>query len=111
MIYETPNTGLEINGVFFGIGATVKGTDSSEYEGLTGHITEIRTDPDKDTENEGADIYCSFNPPETEEEIKNLEAIFSDLYQQPKTIDDIILDDVIMAAEMLQVISEDGDGA
>ncbi len=111
MIYEAFNTGLKIDGVFFGVGATVIGTDSSEYEGLTGHIIEIRTDPDKDTENEGPDIYCCFNPPETDDEVKNLEAIFSDLYQQPKTMDDIILDEVIMAADMLQVISEDGDGA
>lgn len=43
----------------FIVGEEVYATES-EYEGLLGKITEIRTAEDKDTENEGPDIYCSF---------------------------------------------------
>lgn len=34
-----------------------------------------------------------------------MEELFSDLYGEPKTLDDIILDDVIMAPEMITPLS------
>ena len=102
MIYKTSETGIEIDGVFYSVGMTIVGTNQSEYQGLIGNITEIRTDPDKDTENEGPDIYCTFEAPDDPAAVKELEAIFSDLYDEPKTIDDIILDEVIMAPCMIR---------
>ena len=68
------------------------GTPESEYGGLYGTITEIRDGEDKETENETPDLYCSFEVPVMPCEVKKLEEIFSDLYDEPKTIDDIILD-------------------
>ena len=43
----------------------------SEYEGLYGEITGIKTDTDKDTENEGVDIHVCFDVPEDEEMVSN----------------------------------------
>ncbi len=88
------------------IGQQIIGADASEYEGLFGTITEIRDGEDKDTQNETPDIYCDFEVPEMPYDIKRLEARFSELYDEPKTIDDIILDLVIMAPEMIESIDE-----
>lgn len=38
----------------------------------------------------------------TRPEIAELEAVFSDLYDEPKTLEDIILDCVIMAPDMVR---------
>ena len=38
--------------------------------------------------------------------MKKLEEVFSDLYEEPKTIDDIILDLVIMAPSMVKPLDE-----
>ena len=83
-------------------GASVVGTDQSEYEGLTGYIYEVRDGADKETENETPDLYCNFDPPDDPAEIAELEAVFSDLYDEPKTLEDIILDCVIMAPDMVR---------
>lgn len=56
---------------------------------------------DKRTENSTPDFYCCFDPPVLPYDIKQLEEIFSDLYDFPKTLEDIILDYVIMAPEMV----------
>lgn len=91
----------------FRIGGTVK-ANSSTYAGLTGMVFEIRTGRDKDTDNSGPDIYVAFDRPEDPELIKALEKRFSDLYKNPMTLDEVCLDEVIMAPEMLDVIdSED----
>ena len=85
----------------FIIGEEIIGTDQSEYKNLIGYIVEIRTDSDRETENETPDIYCSFEPPTSAYDIEELEAVFSDLYDEPKKMDDIILDMVIMSPEMI----------
>lgn len=92
---------LQYDGTDYVIGDIVVATDASEYEGLVGRLIEIRDGTDKDTENETPDIYCSFEVPLLAEDIKALEETFSDLYEEPKTIDDISLDMVIMAPEMI----------
>ena len=102
MIYEKPGTGIDIDGKSFIVGMSVEATGLSEYLGLMGYITEIRTDSDMDTENDGPDIYCSFDTPENEEDVNSLEYRFSELYDELKTIDDIALDMVIMAPDMIQ---------
>lgn len=88
-------------GVEYIVGANVIANEASEYFGLIGTITEIRDGEDKETENDTPDVYCKFNPPCLPADIKKLEATFSDLYQQTKTMEDISLDMVIMAPEML----------
>lgn len=51
--------------------------------------------------------YCCFEPPLFQEEIRELERRFTELYQAPKKLDEITLDMVIMAPEMVRVISAD----
>ncbi len=101
MILNENGKSFEYDGITYTIGDTIIGTNASEYEGLIGTITEIRDDDDKETENETPDIYCSFEVPIFPEDVKQLEETFSDLYNEPKTIDDIVLDMVIMAPEMI----------
>lgn len=101
MIYKTKGQEFHCGNSSFIIGEEVVGTDRSEYEYLIGYITEIRDGEDKDTENETPDIYCTFEPPISPYDIKHLESVFSELYETPKTIDDITLDEVIMAPEMV----------
>lgn len=102
MIINRHGATFEHAGVTYTIGASVVGTDQSEYEGLTGYIYEVRDGADKETETETPDLYCNFDPPDDPAEIAELEAVFSDLYDEPKTLEDIILDCVIMAPDMVR---------
>ena len=106
MILNRLGAEFEYEGVTYTIGGAVVGTAESEYEGLYGHITAIYDGEDKETENETPDIYCEFDPPVTPHEVKALEKTFSDLYDQPKTLDDIVLDMVIMAPEMIRPLDD-----
>lgn len=106
MIINSPDAEFEYEGVTYKIGAPIVGTPGSEYAGLFGTITEIRDGEDKDTENETPDFYCTFDPPALPCEIKKLEAAFSELYAQPKILDDIILDLVIMAPSMIKPLDD-----
>lgn len=101
MIINNPGAEFSYEGIEYIIGSPVVATAESEYAGLYGHITEIRYGGDKETENETLDIYCEFDPPVLPKEIKELEQTFSELYHEPKTLDDISLDRVIMAPEMI----------
>ena len=106
MIINRMGAEFEYEGVIYKIGGSIVGTPESEYEGLYGVITEIRDGEDKETENETPDLYCSFEAPELPCEVKKLEEVFSKLYVQPKTIDDIILDFVIMAPSMVKPLDD-----
>lgn len=106
MIINQIGAKFEYEGTTYVIGAPIVGTPESEYEGLYGTITEIRDGEDKETENETPDLYCSFDVPALPYEVKRLEKVFSDLYSQPKTIDDIILDLVIMAPSMVEPLDD-----
>ena len=64
MIINRHGATFEHAGVTYTIGASVVGTDQSEYEGLTGYIYEVRDGADKETENETPDLYCNFDPPD-----------------------------------------------
>lgn len=101
MILNKPGSMFECGGTIYCIGDEIIGTSESEYEGLRGSIYEIRTGVDQETENDTPDIYCSFEVPTLSEDIKKLEAYFSELYGEEKTIDDITLDCVIMAPSMI----------
>lgn len=59
----------------------------------------------KETENNTIDVYCRFDIPQETETVKLLEEHFSGLYGHPKTIDDLALDMVIMAPDMLRTVS------
>ena len=106
MILNRLGAEFEYEGVTYTIGGAVVGTAESEYEGLYGHITAIYDGEDKETENETPDIYCEFDPPVMPHEVKALEKTFSDLYDQPKTLDDIVLDMAIMAPEMIRPLDD-----
>lgn len=101
MIINRPGASFAYNGVKYVVGEEIIGTDQSEYRNLLGYITEIRDGEDKETENDTPDIYCSFEPPASPYDIVELEKTFSSLYDAPKKLEDIILDMVIMAPEMI----------
>lgn len=105
MVYTRNGESITSDGITFAVGDRIIATDS-DYAGLKGYITQIRTGADKDTENETDDIYCCFDFPEKEEEIKLLEEHFSDLFGEEKTIDDIAIDLVIMAPDELRRLSD-----
>lgn len=107
MILSKSNEKFNYNGQIFYIGQRIIGTDKSEYEGLFGTILKIRDGEDKDTENETPDIYCSFDAPVMPYDVERLEKIFSDLYDEPKKLDDICLDEVIMAPDMIEPLEKD----
>ena len=86
----------------FIVGEEVYATEC-DYAGLLGRITEIRTGEDRDTENEGPDIYCNFQPP-----ILNQDA---ELVRKMKFgNEELSLDLVIMAPEVLIPTREVGAG-
>ena len=105
MITKKPGAAVRYNGTTYTIGGEIVATEGSEYHGLFGIITEIRDGSDKETENETPDIYCSFEPPVIPCEIDALEERFENLYGEPKTIDTIAMDAVIMAPEMIRPLS------
>ena len=90
-------------GITYKIGDRIIGTEESEYAGLNGSIYEIRDGEDKETGNDTPDIFCSFEEPVLPSDIEELEKSFSELYQEEKHIEDIILDCVIMAPEMIMI--------
>ena len=104
MILNEIGQSMEIDGVVYAVGAKIVANNKSEYRRLEGKIFEIATDDDKDTENDGPDLYCCFEKPTDAEIIKRLEKDFSAIFCSPRTIDDIILDNVIMAPEEIDVI-------
>lgn len=104
MIINRPGAEFIYDGASYKIGDRIIGTAESEYEGLYGSIFEIRDGEDKETENDTPDIYCSFEEPILPHQIRKLEKIFSDLYGEPKKLEDIALDVVIMAPETVRVI-------
>ncbi|MDE6852147.1 MAG: hypothetical protein K2J67_06615 [Lachnospiraceae bacterium] len=106
MVIKQTGSVYQYEGMTYTIGRRICANGQSDWDGLFGVITEIRTDEDKETENETPDIYCSFDVPVLPADVKELEERFSNLYQEPKTIEDISLDEVIMAPEMIEAVSE-----
>lgn len=105
MIYQKNGEKVLCEGKEFAVGERIIATDS-DYAGLKGYITEIRTGSDKNTENETVDIYCCFDLPDSEEEIKLLEEHFSELFGEKKTRDDISIDLVIMASDEIRRLAD-----
>ena len=103
MIINRPGAEFLYEGITYKIGDRIIGTEESEYAGLVGSIYEIRDGEDKETDNDTPDIYCSFEEPVLSSDIEELEKTFSELYQEERHLEDIILDCVIMAPEMIMV--------
>lgn len=106
MILQENGARFCTEGKVFTIGGIICANDESEYAGLCGTVMEIRSGDDCETENDTPDIYCAFDPPTSEDIVLELEGRFSALYGEPKTMDDITLDSVIMAPEMLESSAE-----
>ena len=96
MILSKPGESIQWGNMTFTVGEQVYATNTSEYHGLIGTITEIRDGDDKDTENYLPDIYCSFQEPVLTSDREELEKRFSTLYRCPKKLEDIALDMAIM---------------
>lgn len=110
MILRKKNKPFKYNGKTYFIGEEIVALNNSEYSGLFGRIVEIRNGADKETDNKTPDIYCEFDPPLFPKDIEELEKRFSCLYKAPKKLDDITLDSVIMAPDMIKSVSENTDG-
>ena len=105
MIYNKVGEEFIYDGVIYRVGSEIVGSGESDYRGLNGFILEIRTDDDKETENETPDIHCYFDPPCLPIDIEDFEKRFSTLYGSEKKLEDIPLDYVIMAPEEIIVLS------
>ena len=101
MIYKKPDEKFSHENITYTVGSRVLANEASEYSGLFGRILEIRTDDDRETENDTPDIYCEFDPPCLSAARRALEQTFSELYGAPKRMEDLGLELVIMAPEML----------
>lgn len=107
MILKNNGEKFTYDGVTYIIGGDIVCMEASdEFEGLTGIVFEIRDGEDKKTDNIMPDIYCTLNEPTTPELIKEIEERFSESYCQPKTIDEICFDNVIMAPYMIRPLSK-----
>lgn len=104
MILNKNGDVLEYEGKKYTVGEFIYVNENSDYAGLFGVIKEIRDGEDKDTENETPDIYCAFENPVMPYDIRRIEDRFSALYGEKKTIDDLALDEVIMAPEEISVV-------
>ena len=101
MIYNKKGVVFFYEDKTFYIGEEIYAIESA-YRGLIGRITEIRTGEDRETENEGPDIYCKFEEPVIYTDMKRLhESMFGE---------DPTLDLVIMAPEMIMPTREIGAG-
>ena len=108
MILNRNGATFTYDGNTYTVGDQVIATEESAYEGLFGTILEIRTGRDKSTDNDTPDFHCAFLPPAIPAEVVALESRFSALYKQKKLLDDIALNEVIMAPEMIRVINPMG---
>ena len=52
MIYTRTGTGITVDGIFYSVGMYVHANNTSDFAGLYGVVTEIRTDEDRETEND-----------------------------------------------------------
>lgn len=102
MIYNKKDEVFFYENKTFYIGEEIYATESA-YRGLLGRITEIRTGEDRETENEGPDIYCEFREPILEQDKQYL-------HDMMFGIEDPALDLVIMAPEMIMPTREIGAG-
>lgn len=102
MILNEEGKYLWFKDVKYAVGDKVIATNESEYAGLIGKIIEIRDGNDMDTDNDGPDIYCCFEEPILIVNKENIKKRFSDLWRHPMDIENINLDQAIMAPDMIK---------
>ena len=105
MIINRIGAQFTYEGVTYTIGDKIFSNDTSDFRGLFGYIKEIRTGDDRETDNDTPDFHCYFYPPFEPKAIAELVSRFSDLYRSPKKLEDIALDEVIMAPDMILVVT------
>ncbi len=98
MIYNKSGDSLEYKGKKYTVGEEIYTTNKSIYKGMFGIIKEIRTGKDRETDNPYPDIYCSLDSPPFEAEYEAL--------KQATGNEDVSLDMIIMAPEMIVAVSE-----
>ena len=101
MVLNKDGKHLWINDIKYAVVDKVIATKETEYEGLVGKIIEIRDGSDLETDNDGPDIYCCFEEPVMAVNKEKLKKRFSDLWQHPMEIENINLDQAIMAPDMI----------
>ena len=101
MIFLKPGEEFWHEGVCYKVGGRIVANEVSDYAGLFGNILEIRTEDDRETDNDTPDIYCAFEAPVLSANRLALEQTFSQLYHEQKHIEDLGLDMVIMGPEMI----------
>lgn len=110
MILSNKGDIFTINDKNYVVGDEIAVAKTSPYYGLIGVITEIRTGKDRETDNETVDIYCTFDQPATHRDCELLTDRFSKLYGHPVALDEINLEQVIMAPDMIiPLTAQDGD--
>ena len=90
------------NDIPFTVGAGIYAI-GSDYEGLYGTIIEMRDGEHKDTDNPDIDIYCRFFTPISDEVERKIEKRLSSYYCDPVRFEDIAIDLLIMAPDMLRL--------
>ncbi len=104
MILNNQNEEYFYKGQKYYIGQRIIATSGSEYEGLLGTIVEIRDGEDKMSKGEAPSICCSFEKPQLSYDIEHFEAAMSELYGEPKKIDEFDLEEINMAPHMIDSI-------
>ena len=101
MIYDREGAVCYHGGREYRVGDRIVANAESPWEGLYGTITEIRDGDDRDTENDTLELYCSFLPPIHPDEISRVEKRFSAVRGTETVLENIPMDMVIMAPEMI----------
>lgn len=89
------------------VGDLVYANHGCVYEGLFGHIIEIRDGEDKLTCSSEPEMVCTFNKPVLPDVIHCLERRISRRERQPKMLHEIELSNVILSPEEVTVIEDE----
>ena len=81
---------IEYNGVRYTVGEKITANKNSDFDGVTGIIIEISVEED------GVDIYCDLERPTNPEVIARIEKRFSYIFDEPRTIDEIPFDEIVL---------------
>lgn len=82
--------GMEVAGITYTVGQRITANKNSDYDGATGIIIEISDEED------GVDIYCDLERPTDPEVIARIEKRFSYIYDEPRTLDEIPFDEIVL---------------
>ena len=82
--------GMEVDGITYTVGQRITANKNSDYDGATGIIIEISDEED------GVDIYCDLERPTDPEVIARIEKRFSYIYDEPRTLDEIPFDEIVL---------------